>query len=640
MRTVHVVCFALVLAFVTDGRVTLAALAKPAPTANGAAAAGAARHRRGLVVTSAADGMTAGPVGTLRSALAAARPGQPITFDRALDGAVIRLTRVDAEHTVLPGETYAAGQFAGFHDRDYGRSALYAAKNVVIDASMLPHGITLEWSGGATNRARVLAVYGDLTLINVTIRGGDVASDPTEDTNQPWTLARGGALAVWGTATLTRCTLTENRVSGDTNATRDRGAFGGGLFADRVVLTDSIVAGNTVNGFGAAGGGVYAVGGVSTPGRESTITSCNVSGNRVQGEHAYGAGVFAGGGGPGNDEMMVITNTTIARNLALDDPALPELPYTQYYYRGGGVYMTNGSLTIAGSTIVENQVSGHPAVFGGKPNMGGGGVAATIGNAHVVDRIELSQSIVAGNTVNDVANDLYTGSLINFYSWGYSRVGKLDFSQMLVPVPPWQCLSRMHWPKVGDRDGVTLGGVIDAGALTYVADVRSAGVLPGESIVRHYPAAGDAVAQIPCRPYAVPYLLTGYEKNEYSGEGAFLSAVVQRLKDLHGDVLGPDFGSTLPDPATITFTPTPNTWPAEAANAPWIAYWRALDAEAMAKLGATGGLDDAFWDTFPGFGGTSLRTTRSSHTARVAARGAAQACRAHGVAANIGAGGP
>jgi hypothetical protein len=64
-------------------------------------------------------------------------------------------------------------------------------------------------------------------------------------------------LATWGTAILTRCTIGENSAEGDLVASRDRGAFGGGIFGNRLLLTNCVIAGNVVTGFGAAGGGVY-----------------------------------------------------------------------------------------------------------------------------------------------------------------------------------------------------------------------------------------------------------------------------------------------------------------------------------------------------------------------------------------------
>ena len=92
-----------------------------------------------------------------------------------------------------------------------GRFALFANKNVVIDASGIADGITLRWSGAES--ARVLAVSGNLSLTNVSITGGnsvfDVAADIGQhpDDLQTSTLARGAGLAVWGIATLADCTI-------------------------------------------------------------------------------------------------------------------------------------------------------------------------------------------------------------------------------------------------------------------------------------------------------------------------------------------------------------------------------------------------------------------------------------------------
>ena len=129
-----------------------------------------------LVVNSLEDPATT-PEGTvtLRSALAAAEPGQAITFDPSLDGGTIELSIVGNAHSVLRGEVMGirdepsgpVSYLVGYLERDYGRSALYAAKDVVIDASALSNGITFEWTGAED--ARVLAVYGDLTLTGVTI---------------------------------------------------------------------------------------------------------------------------------------------------------------------------------------------------------------------------------------------------------------------------------------------------------------------------------------------------------------------------------------------------------------------------------------------------------------------------------------
>ena len=99
---------------------------------------------------------------------------------------------------------------------------------------------------------------------------------------------------------------------------------------------------------------------------------------------------------------MELTNCTIARNLVDALPGLPSFMYGIGYWRGGGVYMSNGSTRIHGCTIVENEVYGTPRTDSlGKPNLAGG-VAATIGNAHAVEDMIIGHSVIAGNTVHEV----------------------------------------------------------------------------------------------------------------------------------------------------------------------------------------------------------------------------------------------
>ena len=129
---------------------------------------------------------------TLRSALASAASGQPIIFDESLDGGVIELSIVGNPHTMLKGEVMGMREepsgpvsyLVGYFERDYGRSALYARKTVVIDASSLPSGITVAWTGGEANPARVLAVRGNLILVNVSITGG-------------WSIAEEHGIGLW-----------------------------------------------------------------------------------------------------------------------------------------------------------------------------------------------------------------------------------------------------------------------------------------------------------------------------------------------------------------------------------------------------------------------------------------------------------
>lgn len=535
---------------------------------------------------------------TLRMALAAAASGERITFDGSLDGGTILLEIVGDEHTVLEGEVYVSGAFAGYQDRDYGSSALYARKDVVIDASMLPKGITLRWNGGETRHARVLAVYGNLAMSNVTISSGFSVAEPLPDnTTQPFTLARGGGLAVWGTATLERCTIAGNAVVGDTQASRDRGSYGGGIYANGLVLRDVVVSGNAAIGYGAAGGGIYSVGGAddtSGRGNDTFLNRCTVSGNLVRAQHAYGGGIFTLSGGPNNLATMHIANSTVARNLVEDNPDQPEAG--QWYYRGGGVYMGGGSLAVVASTIAENAVNGKAAIFNGRPNVGGGGVAATIGNAHTVEHVWLQNSIVVGNELNGVAEDWFPGSILDFRSCGYNVVGRVDFNDILVPVPAWFALNRRRWPKLGDREGVTLGDALDVAGVGFHDSIISVGTDAGRPALLWYPPGTAATDRIPDVPYELTYVNGGYTGYGVATDD-FLNHVVLQLRQEYGSVLGSDFGNAFGDLTGTTWYEQRVTWPSDPRNDPWIQFWRDLDVAIGDRLGMVR-LGDDFWETF------------------------------------------
>jgi hypothetical protein len=123
-------------------------------------------------------------------------------------------------------------------------------------------------------------------------------------------------------ARLANCRLFDKHVQGDFDSSRDRGAFGGAVYADIVDMHGCVVSDNSVVG-GAAGGGIYSVGGAGHSGTTSTIDQSTISGNRISGLFAYGAGVYSDGGSIGNRKRLRLTNSTIARNRAEPAPSLP-----------------------------------------------------------------------------------------------------------------------------------------------------------------------------------------------------------------------------------------------------------------------------------------------------------------------------
>ncbi len=516
-----------------------------------------------IVVNSLADDAApaAGTV-TLRSALASAASGQRITFDQTLSGSTISLVFVGEEHTVLTGEVMGFDNannisfLVGYFNRDYGKSALFADKDVVIDASSLPDGITVSWAGA--DSARVLAVAGNLTLRNVSISGGhsifDVAADVGQhpDDNQTSTLARGAGVAVWGTATLSDCSIYDNHAVGDdADTSRDGGAYGGGVYADTVVMSNCTVSGNTVYGGGAAGGGVFSVGGRHTGADISSINGSAITENRITGLFAYGAGVYSDGGGIGRSTRIHVENSTIARNL-VEPPALPPFLFSLLdigYWRGAGLYMSNGYMKVKGSTIVENQVFGKPRTNElDKANLAGG-IAATIGNAHAVEDMMIGHSIVVGNTVHAIdgigpggytigevyPHDIFSGSVFEFRSLGYNRIGVIDLSQILVPIgePGWASLSRKHYPQVGDLDGVLVGEVV--GNATLSSLVNSAGVVADPFAVLYYDPVGSALDQLPAGDYNLAEVLAELAGPHDEGRNPLLlPLMLQQIQDAYG----------------------------------------------------------------------------------------------------------
>jgi hypothetical protein len=583
---------------------------------------------------------------TLRDALAEAVSGQVIEFDPSLDGGTVELSIVGEEHSILPGEVMGirmeqsgpVSYLVGYFNRDYGRSALYAHKSVVIDASNLPSGITLAWMGGALDPARVLAVYGDLTLRNVSITGGvNIAEDiSTADPNaQPWTLARGGGVAVWGRARLSDCQIYDNHLEGDFDQSRDRGAFGGGVYANLVTMERCVVSGNSVLGGGAAGGGIFSVGGAVSSGSTSSIQRSSITGNRIQGLFTYGGGVFSDGGGIGNAKTLSIHNSTVAQNLVEPAPGLPPFILAMGYWRGGGVYSSNGNLVLKGATVVENQVHGVPRTDSlGRPNLAGG-VAATIGNAHAIEDMIIGHSIIAGNTVHELGgatypHDVFTGSTFYFRSLGYNRIGALDFSRMLVPVgqPNWASLSRRHYPQVDDMDGLDVDEVVDrTSGITRSPTIRSVGADASDFAILHYAPWDLARDQVSPTNYLVSEVFAEYAVAS-GGVDDFLAILLERIEahfslagfasdftfdfetflqsvDLDEDVLGNQpytdpSGNPILTLADAHWFGPGTTWPKELVNYPYIEFWHRLDeallAENLPEVGPET-IGDALWET-------------------------------------------
>jgi hypothetical protein len=279
------------------------------------------------------------------------------------------------------------------------------------------------------------------------------------------------------------------------------------------------------------------------------------------------------------------------------------------YWRGGGLYMSNGHLTLLSSTVVENEVYGKPRTDSAiKPNLAGG-IAATIGNAHAVEKIIVRQSIIAGNSVHELdssgipastyPNDIFTGSLLHFYSHGYNLVGKLNFDHMLAPIPQWDSLSRKHWPASGDSSAVELSEVVDLQAVVTDPAIISRGVDSGNAVVLGYLPVGAALDQLPEDDYTIAYVtadIAGFSFNQPAAINDFLPAVLDELVARYPSWAAELF-NTLGDPRGILWYGPSTTWPANPDNKAWIDFWHKLDDAIGDNLGPEK-LGDNFWENF------------------------------------------
>ena len=183
-----------------------------------------------LVVTTTADendpNGTLGAGLSLREALRDAPDGAGIVFDSALNGATLP----------LGGE-------------------IVIAKNVTIDASSLPAGVTI--SGGGTSRIFSVNSGKIVALQNLTLTGGNGTGIAVGNNGVGGAIFNNG-----GTLTLTRCTLSGN------TASNDGGAIDNGSGA--LTLTQCTLSGNHAGSKGGA---------ISNFSSTVTLTHCTLSGN-------------------------------------------------------------------------------------------------------------------------------------------------------------------------------------------------------------------------------------------------------------------------------------------------------------------------------------------------------------------------
>ncbi|MGB5630716.1 MAG: choice-of-anchor Q domain-containing protein [Woeseiaceae bacterium] len=201
-----------------------------------------------------------------------------------------------------------------------------------------------------------------------------------------------GGISMVGTATLTRCAVSNNAGGVAGGISVGRGATlmliettvsdnvstsfdsGGGL-----VVEDSgaaLLTGSTVSGNSSGDGG----GGITNGGGTLTLVDSTVSGNYA---HNLGGGIFG---------ASALTNSTVSGNDA---------------YSGGGIFLGFGASTLVNSTVSNNTASGDSGEGGGI--LGYGKATLVLTNTTLAG----NHAVLAGDAIFSQGTTTFTNTLVN-----------------------------------------------------------------------------------------------------------------------------------------------------------------------------------------------------------------------------------
>lgn len=221
--------------------------------------------------------LTNSGTGSLRDSIAGATPGDTLTFNAPLDGATITL----------------------------GGSQLTIEKDLTIDASALPNGLTVSGNG----LSRVFGILSGNTVAfdNLEITGGNAGGS-----------SGGGISNEGGNVTLSNATLSGNTAAG-----------GGGIYNGPGTLTLSNA---TLSGNSATDGGA-----LRNEGGTLTLVNATIAANTASGF----------GGGIDNDAgTLNIENTIVAANTGPAPGSGPDIAF-----RGGSVVPAGANLVGDNDTV-------------------------------------------------------------------------------------------------------------------------------------------------------------------------------------------------------------------------------------------------------------------------------------------------
>ena len=267
------------------------------------------------VVTSNADDGS-GELTTLREAIAAVGDGETITFNLSSGNETITIS---SELSIS------------------GKSMTINGDNSAGSGTDITVQVTTPGSGGSSFRVFNINASGKtITLENMTIKGGDISGETSDDASGGGIFVDSGTLnldnltingskATWGGGLFFRSNTT-GTIQASTISNNTAANYGGGihLYLNTISISQSTICNNTAAGY--SGGGIY----------------CNRTTLTINNSTIYGNSCNDGGGG--------IYITYVGTSVDLVNVTLAENTAGDY---GGGVYFNEGTLT-AKNTIIAN----------------------------------------------------------------------------------------------------------------------------------------------------------------------------------------------------------------------------------------------------------------------------------------------
>ncbi len=392
--------------------------------------------------------------GSLRQAIADAKPGDTITFG------------VKGTIALTSGE-------------------LVIDKDLTITG---PGSSALTISGG--QKDRVLSIKsGTVTISGLAIKDGKAAGSP----------ARGGGIQNNGTLTLRQVTVSGNQAIGDSS----QAAYGGGIYNNgTMTIVGSMVSGNSAKGGngssggnGARGGGICAVGAL-------TVSGSTIAGNTATGGNTTGPGRAGDGEGGGlfcyNNCAVVVDGTTIAGNKAVSGNASHDKGIGGYA-SGGGVIQNwgggTGTRLFTNCTISGNSTQGGSGGMADSCSRGGGAwETATSKFVHcTITKNKTSGRFQEGGGVYSATSSGDGPALQNCIVTGNTAVSGPDLRG---------AVQSLDYNLIGSVNGCTLSGSVAQNIVGQDAKLGALAGNGGPSQTHAVGAGSAAIDKIP--PEACP----------------------------------------------------------------------------------------------------------------------------------------